>query len=62
MLETVEVSAVAEALSCIILVAEWGRTSLDDVELAVSDNRMIVDRVLGILINKVPERSSRYAA
>lgn len=62
MLETVEVSAVAEALSCIIVVAEWGRTSLDDLELALSDARNVADRVLGVLINKVPARSSRYAA
>lgn len=62
MLETVEVSAVAEALSGIIVVAEWGRTSLDDIEIALSDSRVVLDRVLGLLINKVPRRSSRYAA
>jgi len=62
MLETVEVGAIAEALSGIIVVAEWGRTSLDDIELALSDSRIVLDRVLGILINKVPNRASRYAA
>ena len=62
MLKAVEVAAVAEALSCIIVVTEWGRTSLDDIELALSDARTIVDRVLGLVINKVPARASRYAA
>lgn len=62
MLETVEVTAVAEALSCIVVVTEWGRTSLDDVELALSDAGRVADRVLGIVINKAPAGSSRHVA
>jgi hypothetical protein len=62
MLETVEVGTMAEALSGIIVVAEWGRTSLDDIELALADSRVVLDRLLGLLINKVPKRSRRYVA
>ncbi len=62
MLETVEVTAMAEALSWIVVVTEWGRTSLDDVELALSDAGRVADRVLGIVINKAPAGSSRHVA
>ncbi len=62
MLDTVEVTAMAEALSWIVVVTEWGRTSLDDVELALSDAGRVADRVLGIVINKAPAGSSRHVA
>jgi uncharacterized protein involved in exopolysaccharide biosynthesis/Mrp family chromosome partitioning ATPase len=62
MRDCVEANAGAAALSCIVVVAEWGRTSLDDLEAAFADSGKVLDRVLGVVINKTPARLARYVA
>jgi uncharacterized protein involved in exopolysaccharide biosynthesis/Mrp family chromosome partitioning ATPase len=62
MRDSVEANAAAAALSCIVVVAEWGRTSLDDLEAAFADSGKVLDRVLGVVINKTPARFAQYVA
>jgi Mrp family chromosome partitioning ATPase len=60
MRNSAEVSAAAAIVSHFVVVAEWGRTSIDDLAMAFSDTGQVLGRVLGILINKAPPRSSWY--
>jgi hypothetical protein len=40
-----------------VVAVEWGRTTIDDLEQAFTGASPILDRLVGVLINKSPGRS-----
>jgi capsular exopolysaccharide synthesis family protein len=52
-LDCVDVRASAHAIGVFILVTEWGKTSVEDLDRALASSDIIVERLLGVAINKV---------
>jgi uncharacterized protein involved in exopolysaccharide biosynthesis/Mrp family chromosome partitioning ATPase len=50
-----EVQAIAPLTDGFIFVAEWGKTSLQDIERAVANSDVVVQRLIGVALNKVPD-------
>jgi uncharacterized protein involved in exopolysaccharide biosynthesis/Mrp family chromosome partitioning ATPase len=50
-----EVQVVAPLTDGFIFVAEWGKTSLQDIERAVANSDAVVQRLIGVALNKVPD-------
>lgn len=53
LLDCVDVRASAPAIAVFVLVTEWGRTSVEDLDRALASCDVVVERLLGIAINKV---------
>lgn len=52
MLDCVDALAVAGAVDAFVLVAEYGRTSLDDVDRALTSADKVADKLVGFVLNK----------
>jgi Mrp family chromosome partitioning ATPase len=50
----VDVHASAAGIGIFILVTEWGKTSIDELDRALGSCDVVVERLLGVVINKVP--------
>jgi exopolysaccharide transport family protein len=59
MLPLVDVQAAAHMFDAYVLVTEWGRTTLHEVERAVSLSPLLAERLLGVVLNKVDVRAMR---
>jgi succinoglycan biosynthesis transport protein ExoP len=53
LLDCVDVRACAPAIALFILVTEWGRTPVEDLDRALASCDVVVERLLGVAINKV---------
>ena len=53
LLDYVDVRASAPAIDVFILVTEWGKTTVEDVDRALASCDVVVERLLGIAVNKV---------
>lgn len=53
LLDCVDVRASASAIGVFILVAEWGRSSVDDLDRALASCDVVVERLLGVVTNKI---------
>lgn len=51
----VDVIASAGLFDAFVLVAEWGRTTIDDVNRSLGSSSALAERLVGVLINKGPE-------
>lgn len=62
LLSCVDVRASAPLISSFIIALEWGRTSTDDLDRALASCDIVVERLLGVAINKVAagEMARRY--
>ena len=62
LLNCVDVRASAPMIGAFILALEWGRTSLDDLDRALASCDIVVERLLGVAVNKVAvaEMARRY--
>ncbi len=62
LLNCVDVRASAPIIGAFILALEWGRTSVDDVDRALASCDIVVERLLGVAVNKVAitEMARRY--
>lgn len=62
LLNCVDVRASAPMIGAFILALEWGRTSLDDLDRALASCDIVVERLLGVAVNKVAvaEMGRRY--
>lgn len=58
-LDHVDACAAAKQLDLFILVAEWGRTRITDLEAVLARSDHVAERVVGIIVNKAP-RSSEF--
>jgi capsular exopolysaccharide synthesis family protein len=56
----VDVVAAAHLFDCFVLIAEWGRTTTDDIEWALTSSRTLAERNTGVLINKGPMSATRF--
>jgi polysaccharide biosynthesis transport protein len=56
-LEHIDVRACGDMFDAIILVAEYDRTTVDDLEQALTSSNAIADRAIGVIINKTPRGS-----
>jgi polysaccharide biosynthesis transport protein len=54
----VDVVAAAELFDALIMTAECGSTTLDDITCALDRSTLLSDRVLGVLVNKTAPRPS----
>lgn len=54
LLDYVDVHASAAGIGIFVLVAEWGKTSIEDLDRALGSCDVVVERLLGVVINKVP--------
>jgi succinoglycan biosynthesis transport protein ExoP len=52
-LDCVEVRASAPMISSFILVLEWGRTSIEDVCRALGGCDVVLERLLGVAVNRI---------
>ncbi|WP_431311090.1 tyrosine-protein kinase family protein [Methylobacterium nigriterrae] len=59
-LEHVDACAAAIHLDFFVLVAEWGRTKIADLEAVSARCDQITERVVGTFVNKVPRGSGWY--
>jgi uncharacterized protein involved in exopolysaccharide biosynthesis/Mrp family chromosome partitioning ATPase len=50
-----EVQAIAPLTDGLVFVVEWGKTSVQDVERAIANSDLIVQRLVGVALNKVPD-------
>lgn len=53
LLDCVDVRASAPAIAVFILVAEWGKTPVEDLDRALASCDLVVERLLGVAVNKV---------
>jgi polysaccharide biosynthesis transport protein len=53
LLDCVDVRASSPAIGVFILVTEWGRSSIEDLDRALASCDIVVERLLGVVINKV---------
>jgi capsular exopolysaccharide synthesis family protein len=53
LLDCVDVRASAPAIGVFILVTEWARSSVEDLDKALASCDVVVERLLGVVINKV---------
>jgi capsular exopolysaccharide synthesis family protein len=53
LLDCVEVRAAAPAIGVFVIVSEWGRSSMEDLDRALASSDVVVERLLGVVINKV---------
>ena len=53
LLDFVDVRASASAIAAFVLVAEWGKTSVEDLDLALASCDVVVERLLGVVVNKL---------
>lgn len=53
LLDYVDVHASAPGIGVFILVTEWGRSSIEDLDRALASCDVVVERLLGVVINKV---------
>jgi len=58
-IDHVDACASARHLDLFILVAEWGRTRITDLEAIPASSDHIAERVFGIIVNKAPRGSER---
>ena len=56
----IDVVAAAHLFDCFVLIAEWGRTTTDDIEWALTSSRTLAERITGVLINKGPMSATRF--
>jgi polysaccharide biosynthesis transport protein len=52
-LPAIDVRACADLFDTFVLVAEWGKTSVDDLDMAFRTAPVIRERLLGVVLNKV---------
>lgn len=62
LLDVVDVRASASAIAAFVLVTEWGRTSVEDLDRALASCDVVVERLLGVVVNKLAaaEINRRY--
>jgi succinoglycan biosynthesis transport protein ExoP len=53
LLDCVDVRASAPAISVFVIVSEWGRSSMEDLDRALASSDIVIERLLGVVINKV---------
>jgi capsular exopolysaccharide synthesis family protein len=53
LLPLVDVQAAAHLLDAFVMVTEWGRTTVDELDRALSVSPAFADRLLGVVLNKV---------
>lgn len=53
LLDYVDVHASAHGIGVFILVTEWGRSSIEDLDRALASCDVVVERLLGVVINKI---------
>lgn len=53
LLDCVDVRASAPAVGIFVVVAEWGKTPIEDVDRALASCDVVVERLLGLVVNKV---------
>jgi succinoglycan biosynthesis transport protein ExoP len=58
-IDHVDACAAANQLDVFVLIAEWGRTKLTDLEDVWTRCDRIAERVVGIVVNKAPRSSDR---
>jgi len=56
-IDHVDACAAANQLDLFVLVAEWGRTKITDLEAVWARCDRIAERVVGVIVNKVPRGS-----
>jgi succinoglycan biosynthesis transport protein ExoP len=59
-LEHLDAQIISNFLDAFVVVVEWGRTTIDDLEEAFNASG-ILDRLVGVLINKAPPTRHRRA-
>jgi uncharacterized protein involved in exopolysaccharide biosynthesis/Mrp family chromosome partitioning ATPase len=55
-LEHLDSQIMSDFLDAFVVVVEWGRTTVDDLEQAFTGASPVLDRLVGVLINKSPAR------
>ncbi len=53
LLDCVDVRAAAAAIGLFVIVSEWGRSSMEDLDRALASSDIVIERLLGVVINKV---------
>ncbi|WP_072395362.1 polysaccharide biosynthesis tyrosine autokinase [Hyphomicrobium sp. CS1GBMeth3] len=53
LLDCVDVRASAPTIGLFVVVTEWGKTPIEDVDRALASCDMVVERLLGVVVNKV---------
>jgi polysaccharide biosynthesis transport protein len=53
LLDCVDVQAVAPLIQSYILVAEWGQTTVNDLDRALASCDIVVERLVGVVINRI---------
>ena len=53
LLDCVDVRASAPAIGVFVIVSEWGRSSMEDLDRALASSDIVIERLLGVVINKV---------
>jgi capsular exopolysaccharide synthesis family protein len=53
LLDCVDVRASAAAIGVFVIVSEWGRSSMEDLDRALASSDIVIERLLGVVINKV---------
>jgi succinoglycan biosynthesis transport protein ExoP len=48
----VDVMAAAELLDAVVLVADWNRTTVDDMERSLAVSSVLAERLVGVIVNK----------
>jgi uncharacterized protein involved in exopolysaccharide biosynthesis/Mrp family chromosome partitioning ATPase len=62
LLPYVDVGAAAGLFDAFLLIAEWGRTTIDDIDQSLASSNTLAERLVGALINKnVPKTRLRSA-
>lgn len=60
MLDHVDVAAAAKLFDAFVLVAEFGRTTFDDLDRALSSSPVVAERVVGVIVNKTDASAQLY--
>jgi succinoglycan biosynthesis transport protein ExoP len=50
-----EVQALAPLIDGFVFAVEWGKTSIRDVERAITQSDLVAQRLIGVVLNKVPD-------
>ena len=50
--DDIDADAIASAVDHFVLVVDWGRTTLDEIERGLARSTAVADRVLGFVLNK----------
>jgi capsular exopolysaccharide synthesis family protein len=58
-LEHVDAVASATLFDALVLIAEWGQTTLDDIDQVVTRSESLAERTIGVVTNKVNARNVR---